>query len=1006
MFNPLYIRSVYNLLSSMCPIEKTVKKAFDNGAKSLGIVDKNTLSYAMHFKKECEKYSIKPIYGMEVDVRLNERFYPVILYARNDEGFKRMMALSSLINTSDEKILDIETFRRYKDDCFVVLESDNMPLTVAIDRGEDIYKALALMEESFGNFLVGIMDHDLAINCNRDVRIKEILVNTKFKTIALHRTYYLERDDYKDFEVLKCIRDKKTLDENAYYESGRFFLSEDEYESLYDFNDLKNAAILADACNVTMDFKTSLPVFKTPEGISSKDYLIALAKEGLRRRLKNMVPPVYTKRLEYELKTIVDMHFEDYFLIVYDFILFAKKKGIMVGPGRGSCGGSLVCFCLGISEIDPIKYGLLFERFLNPERITMPDIDTDFPDDRRDEVFEYVKNKYGVDYVGHIVTYGTLKAKQVLRDVGRVLNYSNYDIDALAKAIPFNASLMEAYNNSNLFRQKIESEEKFRRLFKVALKLESYPRHESTHAAGVVMSSKKLYEVVPVTRIENDINSTQYTMEYLESLGLIKMDFLGLRNLGIIAEVVDEINKNEKFNIKDIPLDDKKTFKLIKDVNVLGVFQLESSGMQSLARRMKPDNFLELGMMIALFRPGPMENIPLFLENRAHPEKITYLVPQLKPILEETYGIIVYQEQIMTIARVLAGFSYAKADLLRRAMSKKKAAELEKLQDDFINGCVNNGYKKEVAQSLYDLVLKFANYGFNKSHSIAYGLVAYQMAYLKANYPLYFYKALLNGVIGSEVKTYEYIKECQNVGLKVRGISLNESALTYQIKDNSIVMPLCVCKDVGYISANKIIEERKKGTFKDYIDTVCRLLNAGVEKNVIENLIMAGGFDFSGFSRYTMSNSLPNVLKYASAHKGGIQLLDLDDAPIIENMKDDVLVRAEKEKSVLGFYFSFNPILEVKRKNNIDTRPIRELLENQGRVTGFGMIRRVKTHKTKKGEMMCFIDVSDDSGDISLAVMPLLFKTIENTIGLAKYVYFEGNMEKAASVLVKKLKTF
>lgn len=1006
MFSPLFIRSSYTLLSSTITISAVLKKAKEAGIKSLAIVDKNVLAYAMSFKKECAKYDIKPVYGLEVDIELTDRVYSIILYAKNDNGFKNMMALSSLINTSEKEIIDKEILWRYKEDCFLVLEADNMPLSIAIDRNEDIKQSLALQRETFGeDYLVGLMDHDYAINANRDIRIKEILKNEDIKTLALHRTFYLEKEDYREYEVLKCIRDKRILDENTFMEKGRHFLSEEEYISLYDINDLNNSNILASKCNVEMNFKTSLPEFKNNSGLSSKDYLYALSKEGLKRRLKSKLNREYIQRLEYELDVIVRMHFEDYFLIVYDFILFAKKRGIMVGPGRGSCGGSLVCYCLGISEIDPLAYGLLFERFLNPERISMPDIDTDFPDDRRDEVFEYVKNKYGIKHVGHIITYATLKAKQVVRDVGRVLNYSTYDIDALSKAIPFNASLLEAYNNSAVFRQRIESEEKFRKLFKIALKLEGLPRQKSTHAAGVVMSKKAIEEVAPVVRIEENSNSTQYTMEHLEELGLIKMDFLGLRNLGIISEIVDDINRKEKLDLRNIPLDDKKTFKLIGDVNLLGVFQLESSGMQSLASRMKPRTFEELSMMIALFRPGPMENIPRFLENRNDPSKISYMVKELKPILEETYGIIVYQEQIMSIARILANFSYGKADLLRRAMSKKKANELIKLQDDFIKGCIDNGYKKEVAIDIYNLVLKFANYGFNKSHSIAYGLLAYQMAYLKANYPFYFYKALLNGCIGAETKTYEYIKECLNAGLTIEGLSINKSKDSYVINDSKIIMPLTICKDVGRISTEKILKEREKGPFKDYVEAIVRLSKAGVEKNVLENLISGGAFDEFGYSRYTMLNALANVLKYAQAHSS-LSLLETDDAPIIENRKDDVLVRAQKEKEVLGFYFSFNPLNEVKRKNGINTVSLKEISGSFGYVKGFGMIKRIKTHKTKKGELMCFIDLSDDTADISLAVMPSLYKNVAQSLSNARYIYFEGNKDKETSLLVKKLETY
>ena len=991
MASALYIRSVYTLLSSMCLLENTVKKAKELGYTSIALTDKNVLSGVPSFYNECLKNDIKPIFGLEVDLKIDEQIYSVLLYARDDEGLLNLMRLSSLICTKSDKYIDLEILNKYRLHNFLVLFSDQLPKDLDI----------------FGkDFLVGIVDNDIAHNLKHNKEIKEDLKSRGIKTVALSRTYYLEKEDYQEFEILKCIKEKRFFDKNGYFESGRYLLSINEFRNLYDENDIKNGDILANLCNASPNFKTSLPEYKTPNDVPCKDYLIALCKEGLKRRCRGNISKEYIKRLEYELSVIIKMNFENYFLIVYDFILYAKKKGIVVGPGRGSAAGSLVSYCLGITEIDPLKYNLLFERFLNPERISMPDIDTDFPDDKRNEVVAYVKEKYGKNHVGHIITYGTLKVKQVLRDVGRVLRYPLSDLDMLCKLIPFNysSSLVLAYQNVPVFRQKIESEERFRYLFKVALKFEGFPRHESTHAAGIVFSKKDLEEVVPITSIEEDIYSTQYTAEYLEDRGLIKMDLLGIRNLSIIAEVVEDINKDISFDINNIPLDDEKTFKLIKDVNLLGVFQLESSGMKSLAKKMRPNNILELSMMIALFRPGPMENIPTFLDNRAHPNKITYLVPELRPILQETYGVILYQEQIMTIARKLAGFSYGLADVLRRAMSKKKAKELEKLRPEFISGCIKNGYREDIAIKIYDLIFKFANYGFNKSHSIAYGLVAYKMAYLKANYPLYFYKALLNGVISSSSKTYDYIKECRSRNIKIEGISINRSSYIYIINKNVVYMPFGVCKDVGSNSSIKIVKERENGLYKDFVSTICRLVRIGIDKNVIENLIMAGAFDEFNNSRLTLFKALNNVLKYASTHNE-VSLLD-DDAPLIKEFKEDKLIRAQKEKDVLGFYFSSNPLNDIKEKNNINTLSLKDLNETFGEVEGFGMIKRIKQHKTKNGDLMCFVDVFDDSGDLSLVFMPNVYNIYSEKISSAKYIYFKGKIERAGSVLVKSADTF
>ncbi|MDO4198000.1 MAG: DNA polymerase III subunit alpha [Erysipelotrichaceae bacterium] len=1011
MASPMYVKTVYSLLSSMNSIDAVLKCAEKYHYSSVAIVDKNVLSASMSFYKQAKKRGIHPVFGLSVDLKDKGRSFEVVLYAKNDKGFSNLMKLSSHICTSDEKIIGISLLNKYKEDNFVVLMSDDMPLSYAVDMNENVEETFDYQNSLFGkDYLVALCDHDISINRNRDTKLKKLLKEKGITTFALSRTYYPDKKDEEAYRVLKCIRDKNTIhDENSSLDSGRYFMSKEEYDVLYDTDDLLNTDILSSKCRVEMNFKTTLPLYPTPADVSSKDYLVALCKEGLKRRLKDKLNKTYTQRLQYELDVITRMKFEDYFLIVYDFILFAKKKGILVGPARGSAGGSLVAYCLGITEIDPLKYGLIFERFLNPERISMPDIDTDFPDDRRDEVIEYVRDKYGKEHVAHIITFGTLKARQVLRDVARALDYKNSEVDPICKMIPNtpNMTLDLAYNTIPLFRQKIESDGRYRTLYGISRKLEFFPRHESTHAAGIVISSKPLYEVVPVISIEKDVDSTQYTMEHLEEMGLIKMDFLGLRNLGIIAEICDEINRDTSFDIKKIPLDDRKTFNLIDNVNVLGVFQLESSGMRSLIKKMKPQSFEEISMTIALFRPGPMENIPLFLKNRQNPRSIVYAHPDLKPILEETYGIIVYQEQVMNIARKMAGFSYAKADILRKAMSKKKQEELEKLHPDFVTGCKENGYDEKTAEDIYQLILKFANYGFNKSHSIGYGLVAYQMAYLKANYPLYFYKALLNGTIGSESKAYEYISECRSIGQHISGVSINNSDKYYQIDDKGIIMPLSIVKNVGSVTVDKILDERRKyGAYKDYVECVRRLVNVGVDVGAINSLINAGAFDEFGYSRYTMSDSLGNVMLYAGALKGEISILDDDDAPIIEKKTDNVMVKAEKEKEVLGFYFSFNPLIEIKKKHNIDTPDLSSIESVMGPCKGFGLINRVKKIKTKKGDPMAFADIVDDKGAMSLAIMPNVYSQCERDLVSGAYIYFEGKIERESSCLVRTVKIY
>ena len=583
------------------------------------------------------------------------------------------------------------------------------------------------------------------------------------------------------------------------------------------------------------------------------------------------IPSVYEQRLRYELDVIISMGYADYFLIVWDFIRFAKTQDIYIGPGRGSAAGSLVAYCLGITHADPIRYHLLFERFLNPERVSMPDIDTDFPDDRRDEVIAYVHDLYGEHHVSHIITFNTLAAKQVLRDVGKAMQVAPRQIDLLCKLVPNRpkVTLQDAYQERVKFKQMINSGEQMRKLFAIALQLEGLPRHSSLHAAGIILSNEDISNVCPLIDVDEGMCATQFTMEYLEELGLIKMDFLGLRNLTIIDEIVHQINAKEKrLDIMHIPLDDAKTYQLIRSVDTVGVFQLESEGMKNLIRKMKPTCFEDIVATVALFRPGPMENIPRYLECRTHPEKVDYLHPDLKSILENTYGVMIYQEQVMQIAQTMAGFSLGKADNLRKAISKKKGKELQSLREDFVEGAKQKGYEESLAIRVYELIMKFANYGFNRSHSVAYGMIAYQMAYLKANAPLYFFTALLNSVIGSETKTSEYVFEARKRHIEILLPSVNQSSNQYEIEGNALRFPLVGIKGIGNAVSNVLIEERqKRGNFKDFFDFVARMEGQKLGKKTMEMLIFAGALDEFKINRSSLLASLDDAIRYGDLVK-------------------------------------------------------------------------------------------------------------------------------------------
>lgn len=991
MNNSLYIRSSYSLLESLVKVDELVSYAKELNYETLALVDFN-MHGAISFYRAMKAKGLKAVFALEIPYAYGGKTYHIALYAKNNSGLRHLYRISSLVNSQDV-IIDKDILKGMRDDLLLIIRSDSNLLH---------FEDMGHLIDEFGSFYIGLVHNDYLIQKESNQKLKIKAKEYGIECLALPNTYYLKKEDNESFRALKAIGAKTTLkDDDLIIEENSYLLDEARLFELYERDDLANLDKIARLLVFEPQFEvSSLPEYKCPFGANSHDYLINLAKAGLKKRLKGQSNEEYTRRLNDELKVILKMHFEDYFLIVYDFILFAKKRGIMVGPGRGSAAGSLVAYCLGITDIDPLAYGLIFERFLNSERISMPDIDIDFPDDRRQEVIEYVRDKYGKDHTAHILTYGTLKTKQVLRDVARVLDYDK--IDSLCKTITNEKmSLYECYHSINAFKERIDSDRKSRKLYDIALKLEGLPRHFSTHAAGIVISKRPLIEVVPLVRVEPDMYSIGVPFGYLEALGLIKIDFLGLKNLTVIAEIVNDIKRADPtFDIGNIPLDDKKTYDLICDVNTLGIFQLESSGMQNILKRLKPKTFIDIATTIALFRPGPMKNIPAYLENRKRPDLVTYIDERLRPILKETYGVIIYQEQIMMIATVLAGFSYAKADIMRRAMAKKDEGLLISLENEFISGAIENGVSDENAKKIYDLILRFANYGFNKSHSVAYALIAYRQSYLKANFPLYFYKALLNGTIASSNKTFDYLAECRKIDLKVAAPSINRSTLVYTIEKDHLRMPFGVIKNVGSISARSIVAEREKnGPFKSYIDAVMRLRSLG--KAAIESLIDSGAFDEFLMARKMMK------LNLADAVKVEMGMIIGDDPSLMIKMveaADDVREVAENEKRVFGFALSVNPILEYKKRYGIETDSLYSLKAQKGAIRGFGQVTRIREHTTKNGAKMAFLSVSDDTDTLDLVMLPNTFSVYREALKEAKgrYVYFEGSIDREASCNVRR----
>ena len=806
MYTPLFVKTDNSLLSSLITIDSLMKKCVEKEITSVAICDDN-LYGVMDFYHGCLNNKIKPIIGL--DLSFGE--IRILLYAKNNKGYYNLIKLETLKNKNE---LDLETFKKYASNLVGIAPYDDI----------DSYFVLSNVLE------------DIYIGFNSKVDLPK-----GSKGVYINETLYLDKSDSKYLPYLLMIRDGKTLSDGFNdVGNGNYLVSKPEIDKEY----LDSTTIISDMCNVIFDNKERyMPKYRD----DSKEYLVKLCQMGLKKRVDNKISEVYLNRLKYELDVIIKMHFEDYFLVVYDFIKYAKQNNILVGPGRGSAAGSLVAYSLGITDVDPIKYNLLFERFLNPERITMPDIDTDFPDIDRDRVIEYVVDKYGQDKVANIITFGTMGAKQALRDVARVLNISPKDVDFLCKNLGFNEHLSKLMEDKDT-KNYILNDDRLKKLYEISLKLEDNKRHTSTHAAGIVISRKDISDVVPIV-FNDGINQTEYTMNYLEELGLIKMDFLGIRHLTTIKNIIDDINLSEKTNLSfnNIPLDDKETFRLFSLGDTNGIFQFESLGMRNFLKELKPNCLEDVFAAIALYRPGPAANIPSYIKRKNNREKIDYFDPSLESVLKPTYGIIIYQEQIIMIASIMAGYSLGEADILRRAMSKKKFDLLEQERDKFITNSVKRGYSKEVATEIFELILKFAGYGFNRSHSVSYSLVSYKMLYLKAHYPKYFYANLLSSNIGSESKTKEYILEMKKMGINIKLPDVNISTNNYLVLDNNVYLPISTIRNVGIVTSSYIISERDKNKYTDLFDFLIRTYEKTNNSKIYESLVFSSFFDSFGY---------------------------------------------------------------------------------------------------------------------------------------------------------------
>lgn len=1008
----LSARSYYSLMEGMMDINTLVTRSKELGFSAVCLSDRQAMYGAAAFMKCCRKNQIKGIIGLEDGFEWQDEQLNFVALAKDSKGYLELIRLCGI---SDRGELDINALAQLEH-CFIIIFGEGGCLEAELineDR-QTLRMKLQELKDTIGSFDMALSYQETSFWRQKNAFLKDICKELEIRTVALNKVYYLEENDSRYFKALRCIRETRLFNDQRIIEvKGRHLLSPARMAELYEEDDLARTEEIAAACNCDMDLdKTSLPKFQTQPGITSEYYLRQLCKAGLLKRFNQMQPPaVYIERLEYELNIITNMHYEDYFLIVYDFIRHARRQGIYVGPGRGSAAGSLCAYCLGITHIDPIRYNLLFERFLNPERISMPDIDTDFPDDRRDEVIQYMVDKYGVDHVAHIITFNTFGAKQSLRDAARILNILPREIDMLTRQIPAvdKMSLSQIYQKQSRFAQMINADKRFSEMFEIALKIEGLPRHTSQHAAGIVMSRKPLDEVLPTMSLSEDCLTTQYSMEHLEELGLIKMDFLGLRNLSTIDSIVRQIREQDpSFDIMRIPLNDAKTFELIKNVDTLGIFQLESEGMKQLIKQMQPSSFEEVSAAIALYRPGSMNNIPLYIRAKSDPSQIQLPHPKLAGILKETYGVMIYQEQIMQAAQILAGFSLGRADVLRKAMSKKDPQLMQQMRSEFVGGCLHNGIDKEAADKVFDNIEQFAGYGFNKAHSIAYGLIVYQLAYLKANYPLYFYTELLNSVNGSSIKSAQYIEECKHRNIPLAGLSVNHSDGHYKIEDGSIRFPLSIVKGMGKVNVEALIDERKQGPFADYFDFVARAVLRKIPLPCIESMIDAGALDEFGSNRRSMRATLEEAVSFAQLvqiERNGQMAIDLSlvSKPVMVIAHEDRLERSEREKEALGFCIGAHPIVEVRNMAGIKTLPLAVIGKRPGMCEGFCCVVKVHQHRTKKGDLMAFVTGLDESGQLDLVLMPNVYSRYGQLISKGKYIRFNGKIDKEDSCLVNSL---
>ena len=1067
-FVHLHLHTEYSLLDGAISIDSLIKKAVEYRMPAVAITDHGNLFGALDFYQKATKAGIKPIIGCEMYVAPGSRFdksspagkneeasYHLVLLARNKTGYKNLVKLVTAAYLEGfyyRPRIDKQLLAEHSEGLIASTAclGGEIPSLLLQGRYEDAKLAAAQYQNILGkeNFFLELQENGIPEQAKANEELIRLSKDTGIPVIATNDCHYLNKGDHKSHDALLCIQTGKTMkDANRMtFSSETFYMrSPDEMKKAFVHipEAVTNTVAIAERCNLELDLgKYHLPHFPVPEGYTRESYMAELARKGLEERFReieavrgkgNFDPETYKKRLTFEIEMIGKMGFAGYFLIVWDFIRYAKEHSIPVGPGRGSAAGSLVAYCLQITDIDPLPYHLLFERFLNPERVSMPDIDVDFCMDRRDEVLRYVTEKYGQDHVTQIITYGTMMAKGVIRDVGRVLDIPYSEVDKVAKLVPntLNITLNDAMKQEPRLKE-ISKDPRMTDLMEIALHLEGQVRHASKHAAGVVISQEPLIEYLPLYKTPKDEIITQFDMKGVEKIGLVKFDFLGLRTLTVIHKAVELINQRlakaplaatERFDISRIPMDDARSYELLSRGETAGIFQLESSGMRDIVIKMKPQCFEDLIALVALYRPGPLVSgmVDDFIKRKKGATKIAYELNQLEPILKDTYGVIVYQEQVMQIASALAGYSLGEADLLRRAMGKKLPEEMAKQKERFLRGAVEKKLPAVKAEKIFDLMEKFAEYGFNKSHSAAYALISYQTSYLKTHYPVEYMAALLTSEVQDTDKVVKYIYEVRQMAIDILPPDVNKSMWDFTVVEahdrdtveqgstiGSIRFGLAAVKNVGMSAIEAIIDAREeKGAFTSLADFCRKVDQRKVNRRVIEALIKCGAFDFTGCRRAQMTEAIDMVMEQASKVQeqeatGQFSIFDSlgeqkdPELPDVPEWKENQLLAYEKES--MGFYISGHPLAafqaDIARYATATTERLEQIPDGK-ELTICGIIAGLKQKITKKGEKMAIMNLEDLSGTVEVIVFPDLYKSSHHLLLTDTPLLVAGQLDKS-----------